>query len=167
MNPEIQQILNDVEMLLKSHRDPGIRQLLITRIAVACESLRGQGRAPDLGPWELSEDGKHLYSDDFTHDVKLTVDGDFYGDNDRLAYTKRLAQQLNGLPKEPPPALIESMCVRYSHDFHLDKYPDQLIGCGWTPEERDGLRRTMRQLYEEVSGHGFFRWENVTESTKS
>lgn len=64
-----------------------------------------------------------------------------------------------GLPKEPPACLIDSMCMRYSHDFWLDKNPDAPLSSGWTPEEREGLRRHMRQVYEEVSGHGFYKWK--------
>ncbi len=62
------------------------------------------------------------------------------------------------LPKEPPPALIESMCFRYAHDFGLNKDPDAPLSGGWTDEGREALRQTMRQLYEEVAGHGFYRW---------
>lgn len=72
---------------------------------------------------------------------------------DKIAATVDAAS----LPKEPPPALIESMCLRYAHDFGLDKDPDVPLSCGWTPEGREALRRTMRQLYEEVAGHGFYR----------
>lgn len=65
------------------------------------------------------------------------------------------------LPKAPPPGLIDSMCLRYAHDFYLDADDTSPIASGWTEEEREGLRRTMRQLYEEVSGHGFFDWSKV------
>lgn len=67
------------------------------------------------------------------------------------------------LPKIPPAGLIESMCLRYAHDFGLDKVEGELT-CGWTEREREALRITMLQLYEEVSGHGFYRWVDVTSS---
>lgn len=50
----------------------------------------------DKGPWEVSPDGRNVYSDDFTHDVHLTVHGDFYDDNDRKRYSDQLAAVLNG-----------------------------------------------------------------------
>jgi hypothetical protein len=46
----------------------------------------------------------------------------------------------------PSPVLIDSMCVRYRHDFgFLD---DRL---------KDSMRITMRQLHEEVVGKGYYR----------
>lgn len=156
---QIDDILKDIDTLLGHFRNPNLRVSLLARIEGACHALVGQAREPDLGPWTVSEDGRQLFSDNFTNDVKLTLDGDFYGDEDRLAYSRRLAQQLNGLMKDPPPALIESMCLRYAHDFCLDKDPDAPLSSGWTSESRDALRRTMRQLYEEVSGHGFYKWK--------
>lgn len=49
------------------------------------------------GPWRVCEKsfGKFIYSDDFTHDVKLTVSGDFYNDEERLLYSKNLCSILN------------------------------------------------------------------------
>ncbi len=64
------------------------------------------------------------------------------------------------LPKEPPPGLINSMCMRYAHDFGIDADDSSPMSCGWTEQEREALRQVMRQLYEEVSGHGFFKWDN-------
>lgn len=59
-----------------------------------------------------------------------------------------LAQQAEpvALPKVPDPALINSMAMRYRHDFGL---LDQ--------REQDSIRTTMRQLWEEVVGLGFYR----------
>lgn len=78
----------------------------------------------------------------------------------RDASLERLREKvraLSQLPKEPPPGLIDSMCLRYAHDFWFDADDTSPIASGWTEEEREGLRRTMRQLYEEVAGHGFYR----------
>lgn len=72
----------------------------------------------------------------------------------RIATT---CEALTRLPKEPPPGLIDSMCLRYAHDFGLDKNPASPISSGWTETEREALRRTMRQLYEEVAGYGYHR----------
>lgn len=64
------------------------------------------------------------------------------------------------IPIEPPPGLIDSMCMRFRHDFGLTKQPGELSS-GLTDSERDALRRQMRQLYDEVAGTGFFRWPQV------
>ncbi len=58
---------------------------------------------------------------------------------------------MNSLPKEPPIGLLNSMAMRYRHDFGLLSVSEQAAVLG-----------TMRQLYEEVSGYGFFNWETVT-----
>jgi hypothetical protein len=65
------------------------------------------------------------------------------------------------LPKEPPPGLINSMCLRFAHDFGIDADDSSPMATGWTEAERDALRRTMRQLYEEVAGYGFYQWEST------
>jgi len=49
----------------------------------------------DKGPWNTSRDGRGIESDDFTHDVVLRVMGDFYNDEQRVAYSKNLAEKLN------------------------------------------------------------------------
>lgn len=51
----------------------------------------------DHGPWTVSEDGRVIQSDDFTHDVALTVSGDFASNADRRAYSEELAKRLNGV----------------------------------------------------------------------
>lgn len=50
---------------------------------------------PDKGPWTVSADGKLIISDDFTHDVILTVTGDFFDDVQRKQYADDLASRLN------------------------------------------------------------------------
>lgn len=47
---------------------------------------------------------------------------------------------------EPDPELIYSMALRYRHDFGL-----------LDPREQDSICTTMRQLWEEVVGKGFYR----------
>lgn len=49
----------------------------------------------DQGPWHASSDGRSLHSDDFTHDVRIDVHGDFSSDTQRYGYASLLAQQLN------------------------------------------------------------------------
>lgn len=66
------------------------------------------------------------------------------------------------LPKDPPIGLLNSMALRYRHDFGLDADDTSPMSCGTTPAERDAILRVMRQLYEEVSGHGFYQWPVTT-----
>ena len=48
--------------------------------------------------------------------------------------------------EKPDPKLIDSMCLRYRHDFgFLDL------------QEQNSIRVTMMQLWEEVVGKGFYR----------
>lgn len=58
---------------------------------------------------------------------------------------------------EPDPKLLLSMARRYRHDFDLDRPQGATISCGTTPAEREAILRTMRQLWEEVTGNGFYR----------
>lgn len=83
--------------------------------AEALSSIRsriGMGpdeRLADAGPWvagrcgprrgdDDADDRVYLQSEDFTHDVRLYVDGDFAGVEDRLAYAEALAARMNGMP---------------------------------------------------------------------
>lgn len=54
----------------------------------------------DKGPWwvGVTSDGKSrcfIQSEDFNHDVRLYVDGDFDCLEDKLEYAEQIAQQLN------------------------------------------------------------------------
>lgn len=58
----------------------------------------------EKGPWragrDRSQSGKNarcvfIESDDFTHDVRLIVDGDFTGPSQRMAYASEIARRLN------------------------------------------------------------------------
>ena len=68
------------------------------------------------------------------------------------------------VPKTPTDGLINSMCMRMHHDFGCDRQEFETggikISAGWTPEEREALASTMRQLYEEVVGEGFYKPED-------
>lgn len=69
---------------------------------------------------------------------------------------------MTGLPKEPPLALLISMAVRSDHGLGVPGYYDQAIfgGDGIGHARRlEAAIGTMRQLYEEVSGHGFYNPE--------
>lgn len=68
------------------------------------------------------------------------------------------------LPVEPPPDLIEGMCRTFRHDFGLVRPEGRgaMHGSGMTEVEREGLRATMRQLWQHdirpylvrAAGHG-------------
>lgn len=72
---------------------------------------------------------------------------------------------LTGLPNTPPPGLLMSMALRYDHALGIPGYYDNLpIQLGMSHDER--LKSTlsmMRQLYEEISGRGFYRHEREAE----
>ncbi len=60
------------------------------------------------------------------------------------------------LPKEPSAGLLMSMAIRFDHSLGMG-----LANPGFEKDEafcarRDALLVRMRQLYEEVSGHGFY-----------
>lgn len=48
----------------------------------------------DFGPWHVSKDGKYIDSDNFSHDVKLVVEGDFASDEQRRIYAIDIARRL-------------------------------------------------------------------------
>ena len=55
------------------------------------------GECPEVverGPWRAAKDGKSIASDDFTHDVVLAISGDFWSDEQRIAYARELARRL-------------------------------------------------------------------------
>lgn len=65
------------------------------------------------------------------------------------------------LPATPPPGLLESMTVRYDHALGCPGYYDDPLYAqsGFTHARRlESALTTMKQLYEEVSGHGFYKW---------
>lgn len=80
---------------------------------------------------------------------------------------KELIEKANGagvLPQSPPPGLLMSMAIRYDHGLGMRGYYDGLaglgLGNGLTHRQRLlSTIGTMRQIYEEVSGHGFYRPE--------
>lgn len=60
----------------------------------------------DVGPWSAgaTTDGRaYLESSDFTHDVRLYVDGDFACPGDKLNYAQGIAGQLNAAPVSAEP----------------------------------------------------------------
>lgn len=63
------------------------------------------------------------------------------------------------LPKDPPLGLLMSMAIRYDHALACPGYYDQplLATSGVTHAQRLEITiGSMRQLYEEISGHGYY-----------
>ncbi len=71
---------------------------------------------------------------------------------------QRLAERV---PKEPPEGLLISMAVRYDHGLGCPGYyDDSPVQLGPTHAQRlESTISTMRQLYEEVAGFGFYKPE--------
>ncbi len=58
----------------------------------------------DKGPWSAGKEGVFVFvqSEDFTHDVRLTISGDFADTEAKRRYADALAAQLNAsLPPAP------------------------------------------------------------------
>lgn len=51
------------------------------------------------GKWRHGQDNGRVYveSDDFTHDVRLYVNGDFASNEQKLAYAAEIASRLNSV----------------------------------------------------------------------
>jgi len=77
------------------------------------QAQQPSGIKSDFGPWSVSMDGQYIDSDDFEHDVKLIVRGDFRDDVQRRLYAcdiaKRLSQQPSG-----------GEVVAWMYDFAID-----------------------------------------------
>lgn len=69
---------------------------------MTCEEYKPEYGEHDKGPWTVSDNGKILYSEDFTHDVVLKIHGDFYGDEQRKRYADNIAAKLNQDPPYQP-----------------------------------------------------------------
>jgi hypothetical protein len=67
---------------------------------------------------------------------------------------------------EPSPGLLMSMALRYDHGLGMPGYYDEYGSPGVTHAMRlDSTLRTMRQLWEEVTGKGFYSPEKEAEYT--
>lgn len=58
----------------------------------------------------------------------------------------KICAVLENKSSEPDPELIDSMAMRYRHDFGLLE-----------DRQKESIRTTMRQLWEEVAGRGFYQ----------
>ena len=72
----------------------------------------------------------------------------------------------NPLPKTPPDGLLHSMAIRYDHGLGLPGYYDTFPDTDEGAHERkyQATIRIMSQLYEEVSGYGFYKWDDLDKS---
>lgn len=74
--------------------------------------------------------------------------------SDHVGMRERVA-----LPVEPPPGLLMSMAIRYDHGLGCPGYYDQsFFGAEKISHEKrlESALTTMRQLYDEVAGYGFY-----------
>ena len=79
----------------RPHYDEHIDQMrAAASVIVAALSARAQGEA-DNGPWRVTNEGRCIASDDFTHDVVLNISGDFETATQQLAYAEHVCAQLN------------------------------------------------------------------------
>jgi hypothetical protein len=64
------------------------------------------------------------------------------------------------IPTKPPRALLVSMAMRLDHAFGMPKteiFPG--VTQGYTDQEREVRLGEMEQVYEEVAGTGFYKWD--------
>lgn len=71
------------------------------------------------------------------------------------------AMRASVLPADAPPGLLMSMAMRFDHGLGVPGYYDsemfQRPGQPSHAQRLEATLATMRQLYEEVSGRGFYR----------
>jgi hypothetical protein len=60
------------------------------------------------------------------------------------------------IPDTPSIGLLMSMALRYDHGLGVPGYYDTLLGPGAHQKKLDATLALMAQLYEEVSGQGFY-----------
>ena len=87
-------VLQELQSAIRSCNipEPQFRDIM-TYVKIACGSLVGIEKEADAGPWSLV--GHVIQSDDFEHDVYLTVNGDFYSTEQKRAYMNALISKLN------------------------------------------------------------------------
>ncbi|GBG14350.1 uncharacterized protein NMK_1949 [Novimethylophilus kurashikiensis] len=61
----------------------------------ALEAALGRPFIVERGPWSVDASGSHLESNDFTHDVRLRIIGDFSDEAQRRVYAEEIARRLN------------------------------------------------------------------------
>ncbi len=96
----------------------------------------------DKGPWHhgVTQDGKRHFvqSEDFRHDTRLYIDGDFAGTNDKERYAKGIATQLNAAPVATQPDVTQQT---------LD---DVMAGIPARDAEIEALRKEIEALQAQL-----------------
>ena len=91
---------------------------------------------------------------------------DFYVEKENAAEREAMLEQLKKqledritLPTVPPEGLLLSMAIRFDHGLGVQGYyDDPMFGPPSHQKRLESTIRTMNQLYEEVSGGGFFTY---------
>jgi hypothetical protein len=83
--------------------DPDSDPLVIAaRAALALPQEQAPGAEPVTdAAWEVTNQGRYIYCDRFEHDIRLTIDGDFESDAERVAFAKACAVKLCSAPSSP------------------------------------------------------------------
>ena len=109
---------------------------------------------------KLPSDGRGVYMSDGMLRPALGVD-DVLRANDLLSLLEELQELRSRTAKEPPPGLLMSMAIRFDHGLGCPGFYDQPIYThGGHISHQDRLESTLRvmgQLYEEMSGNGFYK----------
>jgi hypothetical protein len=117
--------------------DPSLRMALRDRLALATPSSPGAEPVTDAA-WEVTNQGRHIYCDRFEHDIRLTIDGDFESDAERVAFAKACAVKLCSAPSSPGAAEAgEAVALSDAARDVLAERQRQVGGEGWTPEHDD------------------------------
>jgi hypothetical protein len=78
------------------------RALEPARAALALPQEQAPGAEPVTdAAWEVTNQGRYIYCDRFEHDIRLTIDGDFESDAERVAFAKACAVKLCSAPSSP------------------------------------------------------------------
>lgn len=77
-----------------------------------------------------------------------------------------VAESPSETPAEPAPGLLMSMAIRMDHGLGVPGYYDQPMFGSGSPSHKQRLEAalvTARQMWEEVTGHGFYQPEKEAE----
>lgn len=140
--------------------------------AAAMIELDGQAQQPsgvksDFGPWSVSMDGQYIDSDDFEHDVKLVVQGDFRDDVQRRLYAcdiaQRLSQQPSGVEVDFAQAIVAESHGRYTlatsrAAFQAGAIYGQQLAALATPKPEPMTWQPIETAPENTGGLAVVRW---------
>jgi hypothetical protein len=109
------------------------------RAALALPQEQAPGAEPVTdAAWEVTNQGRYIYCDRFEHDIRLTIDGDFESDAERVAFAKACAVKLCSAPSSPGAAEAgEAVALSDAARDVLAERQRQVGGEGWTPEHDD------------------------------